>query len=161
MSKDNSKMSDVISGDTVDIQSCRRCFICTKEECEQIGKLLGDNGIFSSHETTNEQEYCTICSNSRWNLLLSHQCLTCIIVNISMGSSPFIRKLDTMMRFRYKDTCNKLLKTFLDNSTETNAVSYSYLDSPMNISMIAVVSLTKQYASKIDFLTSEVFWKQG
>lgn len=78
-----------------------------------------------------------------------------------MGSSPLIRKLDTMMRFRYKDTCNKLLKTFLDNSTETNAVSYSYLDSPMNISMIAVVSLTKQYASKIDFLTSEVFWKQG
>ena len=54
MSKDNSKMSDVISGDTVDGESC--CFISSKQnKSEEIGKELdGGNGIVSSQETKSE-----------------------------------------------------------------------------------------------------------
>ena len=33
------------------------------------------NGIIRSQEAQSEQEYCTICSNSRRNLLSSYQCL--------------------------------------------------------------------------------------
>lgn len=70
---------------------------------------------------------------------------------VNMGSSPSIRELDARKKFRNKSTYDKLLHTFLDNSTENIAVNYI----GFNNEYLNDCGITDQYASEFDVLSSE------
>ena len=70
---------------------------------------------------------------------------------VNMGSSPSIRELDARKKFRNKSTYDKLLRTFLDNSTENIAVSYI----GFNNEYLNDCGITDRYANEFDILTSE------
>ena len=70
---------------------------------------------------------------------------------VNMGSSPTIRELDARKKFANKATYDKLLLTYLDNSAENIAVNYIGFDDEY----LNDCSITDQYASEFDILTSE------
>ena len=72
-----------------------------------------------------------------------------------MGSSPSIQELDVRKKFRNKSTFDKLLHTFLDNSTKNIAVSYIVF----NNEYLNDCGITDRYANKFDILTSEFLCK--
>jgi hypothetical protein len=70
---------------------------------------------------------------------------------VNMGSSPTITELDARKKFANKPTYDKLLHTYLDNSTENMAINYIGFDDQY----LNDCGISDKYASKFDTLTSE------
>lgn len=70
---------------------------------------------------------------------------------INMGSAPSIQELDARKKFKNKSTYDKLLLTYLDDSTENNSVSYI----GFNNEYLNDCGIADRHAGDFDILTSE------